>query len=109
MSVPAAQYLRMSTEHQQYSLLNQAAGIRRYAEERGFLVVKTYSDPAKSGLGIRKRPGLRALLSDVVSKSAEFKVVLVYDVSRWGRFQDNDESAFYEFICKQAGIPVRYC
>jgi hypothetical protein len=33
----------------------------------------------------------------------------VYDVSRWGRFQDTDESAHYEFLCKSAGIPVHYC
>ena len=33
----------------------------------------------------------------------------MYDVSRWGRFQDSDESAAYEFICKLAGIPVHYC
>lgn len=35
--------------------------------------------------------------------------ILVYDVSRWGRFQDADESAFYEFKCKRAGIKVHYC
>lgn len=105
----AAQYLRMSTEHQQYSMLNQSAAIERYAQEHGFAVVKTYADAAKSGLVIKQRAGLRALLADVVARTAEYKVILVYDVSRWGRFQDNDESAFYEFICKQAGIPVRYC
>ncbi|MEO6246527.1 MAG: hypothetical protein ABIQ12_13930 [Opitutaceae bacterium] len=27
-----------------------------------------------------------------------------YDVSRWGRFQDADESGYYEYICKRAGI-----
>src|SRR5205823_6936363 len=36
-------------------------------------------------------------------------VILVYDVSRWGRFQDADESAHYEFICKEAGVAVEYC
>src|SRR5271169_790263 len=35
--------------------------------------------------------------------------VLVFDVSRWGRFQDADESAHYEFLCKSAGIPIHYC
>ena len=34
--VPAAQYLRMSTEHQQYSLENQSTAIRRC---HGFKVV----------------------------------------------------------------------
>jgi DNA invertase Pin-like site-specific DNA recombinase len=33
----------------------------------------------------------------------------VYDVSRWGRFQDSDEAACYEFLCKRAGIRVHYC
>jgi hypothetical protein len=40
---------------------------------------------------------------------ANFKTLLVYDVSRWGRFQDADESAYYECICKRAGISVEYC
>jgi DNA invertase Pin-like site-specific DNA recombinase len=39
----------------------------------------------------------------------DFQFVLVYDVSRWGRFQDADESAYYEFLCKEAGIQVLYC
>jgi len=36
-------------------------------------------------------------------------LILVYDVSRWGRFQDADESAYYEYICRRAGIAVVYC
>ncbi len=106
--VAAAQYLRMSTEHQQYSIENQSELIKRYAEAHGLSIVHTYSDPAKSGLVLKNRPGLRQLLLDVVSKP-HFKIILVYDVSRWGRFQDTDESAHYEFICKSAGVPVHYC
>ena len=37
------------------------------------------------------------------------RAILVYDISRWGRFQDADESAYYEYICKRAGISVQYC
>jgi DNA invertase Pin-like site-specific DNA recombinase len=107
--VPAAQYLRMSTEHQQYSLLNQATAIQRYADSRAFEVVQTYSDPAKSGLVLKHRTGLRQLLQDVVSGSPAYRAILVYDVSRWGRFQDTDESAHYEFLCKSSGVPVHYC
>jgi DNA invertase Pin-like site-specific DNA recombinase len=40
---------------------------------------------------------------------AEYAVILVYDVSRWGRFQNPDESAFYEYACQQAGVFVHYC
>jgi hypothetical protein len=36
-TIPAAQYLRMSTENQQYSLANQAAAISQYAEQNGLV------------------------------------------------------------------------
>jgi DNA invertase Pin-like site-specific DNA recombinase len=107
--VPAAQYLRMSTEHQQYSLQNQAAAIQKYAESHDFDVVRTYSDAAKSGLVLRRRTGLQQLLQDVVGGKSGFRAILVYDISRWERFQDTDESAHYEFLCKSAGVPVHYC
>jgi DNA invertase Pin-like site-specific DNA recombinase len=105
----AAQYVRMSTEHQQYSIENQQAAIAQYAQERCIEIVKTYADPARSGLDLAHRPGLRKLLEDVVSANPGFEVVLVYDVSRWGRFQDVDESAYYEFLCKKARVRVHYC
>jgi DNA invertase Pin-like site-specific DNA recombinase len=108
-TVPVAQYLRMSTEHQNYSLENQTAAIKRYAEQSGFAVIKTYADSGKSGLVLRHREGLAQLLHDVVGTKQPYRAVLVYDVSRWGRFQDTDESAYYEFHCKKAGVPVYYC
>jgi len=107
--IPAAQYLRMSTEHQQYSMENQARSIQQYAQAHGFAIARTYSDPAKSGLWLKDRLGLSQLLQDVTGGGIEYKAILVYDVSRWGRFQDTDEAAHYEFLCKQAGIPVHYC
>ena len=109
MLIPAAQYLRMSTEHQQYSLLNQSAAIASYAAQNGFRVTRTYEDAGRSGLAINNRPGLTNLLRDVVGHNIGFQAVLVYDVSRWGRFQDSDEAAHYEFLCKSSGIPVHYC
>ena len=108
-SIPAAQYLRMSTEHQQFSLENQSTAIQKYAESHGFEIVRTYSDAAKSGVVLKHRNGLRQLLEDVVRGDAGYQAILVYDVSRWGRFQDTDESAHYEFLCKSAGVPVHYC
>src|SRR3954451_4558771 len=107
--VPAAQYVRMSTEHQRYSTENQADAIAQYAARQGFEVVRTYADHGKSGLRIEGRDALRQLLHDVQNGSADFKAVLVYDVSRWGRFQDADESAYYEYLCRRAGIEIRYC
>lgn len=105
----AAQYVRMSTEHQQYSTHNQSDKIREYAERRGIQIVRTYADDGKSGLSIGGRAALQRLIADVEAGAADFNVILVYDVSRWGRFQDADESAYYEYICKRAGIQVAYC
>lgn len=107
--VPAAQYVRMSTEHQQYSTENQRDAIAEFARARGYDVVKTYADDGKSGLSIEGRASLRQMLADVESGVAPFRAILVYDVSRWGRFQDADESAYYEYVCKRAGIKVEYC
>src|SRR5258708_17979993 len=62
-----------------------------------------------AGLRIKGRAGLTELIDDVQSGRADFDHVLVYDVSRWGRFLDVDESAHYEFVCKQNGVKVAYC
>src|ERR1700739_4417383 len=108
--VPVAQYLRMSTEHQQYSFENQRAKIEKYAKAQGFEIVNPYPDAAKTGVVLKRRLGLRQLLQDVVNPDARtYKAILVYDVTRWGRFQDTDESAHYEVLCKSAGVPVHYC
>lgn len=95
--VRAAEYVRMSTDHQKYSTENQADAIRQYAESRGFEIVRTYADEGKSGLRVDGRDALKRLIDDVQSGNADFATILVYDVSRWGRFQDADESAYYEY------------
>src|SRR4029079_3802444 len=94
---------------QRYSNENQSDCIRRYAQQRGITIVRTYADHGKSGLRVDGRDALKQLIDDVQAGTAGFSVILVYDVSRWGRFQDADESAYYEFICKEAGIAVHYC
>ena len=72
-------------------------------------VVRTYDDAGKSGLTLQRRGGLRKLLFDVETGIADYSVILVYDISRWGRFQDVDESAYYEYRCKRSKISVHYC
>ncbi|EIG63826.1 recombinase family protein [Bradyrhizobium sp. WSM1253] len=105
----AAQYVRMSTDYQQYSIENQAAAIATYAQLHQLTIVRTYRDEGRSGLKIKNRQGLTELLTDVRSGRVDFGHLLVFDVSRWGRFQDVDESAHYEFICREAGVKVAYC
>jgi DNA invertase Pin-like site-specific DNA recombinase len=105
----AAVYVRMSTEHQQYSTSNQMDVIREYAKKHGLEIVKIYSDDGKSGLNLGGRGSLIQMIQEVYDGRAEYGRILVYDVSRWGRFQDPDESAALEYMCRQQEVPVHYC
>src|ERR1700680_2816044 len=105
--IPVAQYVRMSDEGQQFSIENQKAAIQDYTNRHDFDVVRTYADTGKSGIVLKHQEALRELLQDVLSGNAKYKAILVYDVSRWGRFLNNDEGAHYEFVC--ARIPLHYC
>src|SRR5262245_45696634 len=82
--MPVAEYVRMSTEHQQYSTENQRDAIRQYAQRRGMVVTRSYVDAGKSGLTIERRDALKRLIKDVESRGVDFSAILVYDLSRWG-------------------------
>src|SRR5438105_3224227 len=103
----AAQYVRMSTDGQDLSPIIQKQAIAAFAAQNDLEVIATYEDVGRSGIDIVNRPSLRKLLRDVVDGVA-FKTVLVYDVSRWGRFQDADASAYYEYHCRLQGVNVIY-
>ncbi len=107
--LPAAAYVRMSTDHQQYSTEHQLERIKEYAARRGLTVTEVFADEGRSGLSVRGRENLQRLLAVVASGAAPFSAILVYDVSRWGRFQDADESGYYEYLCRRAGLAVHYC
>ncbi len=104
----AAMYVRMSTDHQKYSTENQEAAIREYAAKKNLEIVEIYADQGKSGLKLEGRDALKRLIDDVEQRRAVFRTILVLDVTRWGRFQDADESAYYEYACRRAGIDVQY-
>jgi DNA invertase Pin-like site-specific DNA recombinase len=99
----------MSTEHQRYSIAHQEIALCTYAEVHGLTVLRTYIDSGKSGLSFRGRPALQQLIEDVQQGDCPFGVILVYDISRWGRFQNSDESAYYEQLCVRSGVEVIYC
>ena len=91
--VRAAQYVRMSTEHQKYSTENQADIIQAYAERRGFEIVETYAEQGKSGLKIEGREALMTMndraagvdMADLLldpSVSAHLKAVVLTWVGR---------------------------
>ncbi|ELZ0725173.1 recombinase family protein [Salmonella enterica] len=107
--VRVAQYLRMSTDHQQYSLHNQSEFIKDYAEKNNMEIAYTYDDAGKSGVSIVGRHSLQQLLSDVEQKKIDIQAVLFYDVSRFGRFQNSDEAAYYSFLFERNGVDLIYC
>ena len=78
--VRVAQYLRMSTDHQQYSLHNQSEYIKDCAEKNNMEIAYTYDDSGKSGVSIVGRHSLQQLLSDVEQKKIDIQAVLFYDV-----------------------------
>jgi len=104
----AAAYVRMSTDHQDLSIGMQLDAIRDYSRINGIELVDVYEDAARSGLRITNREGMKRLIRDVMEVPRPFDTVLVYDVSRWGRFQDIDAAAYYEYTCRLHGVSVVY-
>jgi hypothetical protein len=105
--ISVAAYVRTATQHQHLAS-NQMDVIRKYAKRCGMQIVKEYSDEGKSGMNIQDRESLAQMIRDVKSGQINFSAILLYDVSRWGRFQAADESAYYECICHRAGVSVHY-
>ena len=54
MTIRAAQYVRMSTEHQQYSTENQSDVIREYAAKRGMEIVRATPDQRVEQPAVKK-------------------------------------------------------
>lgn len=108
MPEPAAQYLRVSSHSQLNALPGQIQAISSYAARHGYTIVETYSDVGRSGVSQARREGLARLLRDIQGEVG-FRTLLVMDVTRWGRYQNPDEAAYLEFMCRLAGVEIRYC
>ncbi|MEO5349445.1 MAG: recombinase family protein [Magnetococcus sp. YQC-3] len=104
----AAQYLRSATSGSS-SIGRQEQMNREYAARNGMAIVRTYIDEGKSGLNLEDRAALKHMFEDITSGRADFDVLLIYDISRWGRFQESDQSAYYEYLCRKHNIRVEYC
>lgn len=110
-SLRVVMYVRSATINQVASdkldgLDEQAAAIERYAERNGMQIVRRYVDDGCSGL--KQGPKQKEMLNAVQTGTADFSAILMRDISRWGRFQDCDVSAYCEYLCRIAGIEVRY-
>ena len=101
-SARAAQYVRMSTDHQKYSIENQAAAIAAYATQRDLKIVRTYADHGRSGVRLDGREDLQRLIRDVKSGEADFNVILVFRLGSGHRFVD----IILVLSFRQIGIPL---
>jgi len=104
---PAVGYLRRSTDRQEQSIGDQRKAIERYAQERGFEVLDFYVDDAISGTSADERKDFLRLIEDAGAEGCPFRYVLVYDIKRFGRL-DNDEAGYYRFQLRRNGIEIVY-
>lgn len=107
--IAVAQYLRMSTDHQRYSLFNQSEFLREYADKNGMDILYTYDDSGKSGVTARRRASFHQLIDDVSNHRINITAVLVFDMSRFGRFQSLDQFGYYTQILKDNNVKIIYC
>ena len=106
----AVAYYRHSAEDkQENSVPLQRDFVHDLLRKHDIDIIHEEADEGVSGL-TANRPGFSRLFKDwILNPSApQFDYVVVYDVSRWGRFEDADEAGYYEFQCKQLGKEVVY-
>jgi DNA invertase Pin-like site-specific DNA recombinase len=95
----AAIYARVSTPDQHQE--NQLLDLRKLAAQRGFEVVREYSDRGISGSKAR-RPGLDSLLAD--ARRGEFSVVLIAAFDRIARSTKN----FLEIVDELQELGIQF-
>ncbi len=104
-----AYYRHSAEDKQENSVAIQRGHTEKFAREHHIEIIHEEADEGKSGL-LASRPAFERLFSDWIENpnAPKFDYILVYDVSRWGRFQDQNEAAYYEYECTKKGIQVVY-
>ena len=106
---PVAGYLRSANQLEGDTLRGQLEAVIRYARDHDMQIVRVYCDECGSGLRRGGRSSLRQMFRDIESGADDFDAILLFDPSRWGRFQEPDRGACLEHACLTAGIEVHYC
>ncbi|MBI1972476.1 recombinase family protein [Candidatus Woesearchaeota archaeon] len=105
MKTAVAYYRHSAEDKQEFSIPVQREEVQKFAKKHNIRIIKEFQDAGKTGLNAN-RPGFLALFQ--YTKEQRFDYVLLFDVTRWGRFQDTDESAYYEFLFKREKKKVVY-
>ncbi len=103
-NVPSAvAYLRRSTDKQEQSLGDQRLEVSRYAEERGYQIIREYVDDAISGTSAEERPGFQRMITD--AQAGDFQAVIVWNSDRFSR-GDVTETEHYRYLLRKANVKV---
>lgn len=104
-----AYYRHSAEDKQENSVAIQRGHTEKFAFENNIIIIHEEADEGKSGL-LANRPAFRRLFTNWIENpdAPKFDYVLVYDVSRWGRFQDQDQAGYFVHLCKKKGIEVIY-
>ncbi len=96
-----AAYLRMSSDKQDKSIVDQRTEITSYAAKHGYKIVAWYSDEAISGWKNKERHSFHQLIADAAGGT--FQGVLCWDQARFSRF-DPMEANYFWHILRTAGV-----
>ena len=100
-------YARRSTDRQEQSVGDQRKAVEAYAAKEGYSILDWYVDDAISGAGTDDRKAFLRIVEEAGREDCPFNTILVYDVKRFGRL-DNDETGYYRHLLKKAGVEVVY-
>ena len=101
-------YVRRSTDVQEASLEDQRKSIQDYAQQNQYSIVREFCDDAISGKTVDARPGFQSLIDFARKNQNGGHTLLVYDVSRFGRFENPKEATYWEFELERHGVKVHY-
>lgn len=105
----AVAYYRHSAEDkQENSVPIQREHFQKFSAIHNIEIIHEEADEGETGL-TSDRPGFENLLKFVSDPDApQFDYVFVYDVTRWGRWQNLNAPAHYEFLFEEKGKKVIY-
>ncbi len=99
--IDAVGYIRMSSDKQEASPVQQRQEIKKLAERDGYRIVRWYVDEGISGDATEKRLGFQRMIQD--AKGGEFHAVLCWDQDRFGRF-DSIEAGHWIHPIREHGV-----
>ena len=100
----AVVYARFSSAKQhETSIEGQLAAAQKYAEKKGYTIIREYCDRAKTGTN-DNREAFQQMLHDCAKK--QFSVIIVWKVDRFGR--NREEITFNKYKAKKNGVRVEY-